>query len=268
MSQVTTERISDLVMANRAIRAPYYDSDQGLQWGGDIIPALMGLFRIEKDTRDDHGDGWVGFAALPEGYEPEYARDWQAEALRIDLYLTPGPDAPDSILVVTAMTGREADETRQSIEDEDVGAIELPDAVPTQDEWNARAREYQSVRSADDSDGSAAVKAFIAALPGWKGEVASRIDEIIERELPHVRRAIKWHQPFYGVEEQGLIASFTPLSKKLKLTFMSGTSLDPVPPGGRKDDARWLDLHEKDALDEELLSSWVRQAAAIPGWFP
>ena len=27
-------------------------------------------------------------------------------------------------------------------------------------------------------------------------------------------------------------------------------------------------IHEDDALDEALLASWIRQAAALPGWVP
>jgi hypothetical protein len=31
-------------------------------------------------------------------------------------------------------------------------------------------------------------------------------------------------------------------------------------------EVRYLDIHEDDRLDEEQLASWIRQAAAIPGW--
>ena len=260
---VTVQRVDEIVLANRAIRAPFYEAhhDEGvrftdpkkrLQWGADVIPALMCLFRVERDTRGDHPDGWVGFA-----------RHWRGGTLRLDFDLKPGPEETDSILVVTAISGREG---KHSILDEDFGEIELPDHVPTRQEWEKRSKRYQAARRADTSDGAAAVTAYIEALPAWKRALATRIDEIIRREVPHVRSAVKWHTPFYAVEGQGWIVSFSALSKKLKLTFMSGTSLNPVPPGGNKQDARWLDLSEGDPLDEELLSSWIRQAAVIPGW--
>lgn len=261
-SPLTAQRVSELVMANRAIRAPYYHADhdegvrftdleKGLQWGADAIPALMGLFRVEQDPRDDHPDGWVGFA-----------RHWRGETLRLDFDLFSGPEEPDSILVVTAISGREGQKT---IVDEDFGEIELSDQVPTQEEWEERQKRYQAVRRDDDTDGSAAVKAYIAALPGWKSEVATQFDEIIHHEIPHVRRAVRYHQPFYGVEDQGWFASFSAFSKHVKLTFVCETSLEPVPPSGTGPERQALDLKETDTLDEEQVASWVRQAAAMPG---
>lgn len=260
---ITIQRVQDLVMANRAIRAPDYRQDhdesvrytdlkKGLVWGADVIPALMGLFRVEKDVRDDQARGWTGFA-----------RHWRGHAMRLDVDADGGSGGTEPVLVVTAIYGRAGE---ASIEDADFGEIELPDAVPTREAWDERAKRYQAARRADDDDAPDAVKAYLGALTGWKQEVATQIDKIIRREVPEVRSAIKWHNPFYGVEDNGLFASIAPLSKKLKLTFLNGTSLDPVPPGGKQPDARWLDLREGEPLHEEQITSWVRQAAANPGW--
>ena len=49
------------------------------------------------------------------------------------------------------------------------------------------------------------------------------------------------------------------------MNFFRGTSLRPVPPGGTGQDARWIDIHEDD-LDESQMATWIRQAAALPGW--
>ena len=51
---------------------------------------------------------------------------------------------------------------------------------------------------------------------------------------------------------------------------IAGTSLRPVPPGGtpKSKDARWIDIHEDDQLDEAQMATWVKQAAALPGWVP
>jgi hypothetical protein len=126
------------------------------------------------------------------------------------------------------------------------------------------ARPRTPVRSAKP-DGDAAVKAYIAALPGWKKAVAKRIDALIEREVPNVRRAIKWGMPFYGIEGQGLFVRFAAYSKHVNLRFFRGTSLKPEPPVGERE-RRGLHLREDDELDEKQLASWVRQAAAIPGF--
>jgi len=81
-------------------------------------------------------------------------------------------------------------------------------------------------------DGGAAVKAYIAALPGWKKAVAKRVDDLIEREVPNVRRAVKRNMPFYGIEGQGWFVRFAAYSKHVNLRLFRGTSLKPVPPVG------------------------------------
>ena len=39
--------------------------------------------------------------------------------------------------------------------------------------------------------GDAPVQAYIAAMPGWKSEVGRRLDALIERAVPAVRKAVK-----------------------------------------------------------------------------
>ncbi|HOU91079.1 MAG TPA: DUF1801 domain-containing protein, partial [Polyangiaceae bacterium] len=50
------------------------------------------------------------------------------------------------------------------------------------------------------ADGDAPVQAYLAAIPGWKRDVARRLDALIERAVPHVRKAVRWNSPFYGVD--------------------------------------------------------------------
>ena len=116
-------------------------------------------------------------------------------------------------------------------------------------------------------EGDAPVQAYIAAMPGWKSELGRRLDALIEREVPGVRKAVKWNSPFYGVEGQGWFASFHVFTRYVKLTFFKGTSLEPLPPGGtpKSGETRWLDIHEGE-WDEARLAAWIGQAAAIPGW--
>ncbi|MCZ7528598.1 MAG: DUF1801 domain-containing protein [Acidimicrobiia bacterium] len=115
------------------------------------------------------------------------------------------------------------------------------------------------------ADGDAPVQAYIEAMPGWKRDVGRRLDELVVRNLPDVRKAVKWNSPFYGIEGQGWLVSFHTFTNYVKVTFFPGTSLRPVPPGGTSDDARWIDVHEDD-LDEAQLATWVKQAATLPGW--
>jgi hypothetical protein len=117
------------------------------------------------------------------------------------------------------------------------------------------------------ADGDAPVQAYIAAMPGWKRALGERLDALIVRNVPNVRKAVKWNSPMYGLEGQGLFLGFHTFTHYVKVTFFRGTSLRPVPPGGKGKDARWIDIHEDD-LDEAQLATWVKQAAALPGWVP
>jgi hypothetical protein len=115
------------------------------------------------------------------------------------------------------------------------------------------------------ADGDAPVQAYIAAIPGWKREIGRRLDALIVRNVPNVRKAVRWNSPFYGIEGQGWFLAFHVFTHYVKVTFFRGTSLRPVPPGGTSKDARWIDIREDD-LDEAQMATWVRQAAAQPGW--
>ena len=52
------------------------------------------------------------------------------------------------------------------------------------------------------AEGDAPVQAYIAAMPGWKRDVGRRLDALIVRNVPNVRRAVKWNSPFYGIEDR------------------------------------------------------------------
>ena len=119
------------------------------------------------------------------------------------------------------------------------------------------------------ADGDAPVQAYIAAMPGWKRDIGKRLDALIVRNVPNVRKAVKWNSPLYGIEGQGWFLGFHTFTHYIKVTFFRGTSLRPVPPGpSRGKETRYLDIHEGDDLDEAQMATWVKQAAALPGWVP
>ena len=119
------------------------------------------------------------------------------------------------------------------------------------------------------SYGDAPVQAYIAAMPGWKRDLGRRLDALIVRTVPDVRKAVRWNSPFYGVEGRGWFLSFHVLTRYVKVTFFAGMSLQPVPPGGtpKSKDARWIDIYEGDEFEAQM-AAWVKQAAALPGWVP
>jgi hypothetical protein len=118
------------------------------------------------------------------------------------------------------------------------------------------------------ADGDAPVQAYIAGMPGWKGDVGRRLDALIVRNVPDVRKAVKWNSPFYGIEGQGWFLGVHTFTNYVKVAFFRGTSLRPVPPGSSKSpDTRYIDIHEGE-LDEAQMAEWVKQAAVLPGWVP
>jgi hypothetical protein len=116
------------------------------------------------------------------------------------------------------------------------------------------------------AEGEAPVQAYIAAMPGWKRDVGRRLDALIARTVPGVRKAVKWNSPFYGVAGQGWFLSFHCFTHYVKVAFFRGAALRPVPPGESKQKTvRYLDIHEDDQLDEAQLAAWVKQASLLPG---
>ena len=101
------------------------------------------------------------------------------------------------------------------------------------------------------ADGDAPVQAYIAAMPGWKRDLGKRLDALIVRNVPNVRKAVKWSSPFYGIEGQGWFLGLHTFTHYVKVAFFRGASLRPVPPGASKGkDTRYIDIHEGDELDE------------------
>jgi hypothetical protein len=116
-------------------------------------------------------------------------------------------------------------------------------------------------------DGDEPVQAYIEAMPDWKQEIGRRLDELIVDAVPEVRKAVRWNSPFYGTEEHGWFVSYHCFTKYVKVTFLNGSSLDPMPPVSSKDpDARYVHLPEGEEIDEVQLVDWIRQSAASPAW--
>lgn len=78
------------------------------------------------------------------------------------------------------------------------------------------------------ADGDAPMHACIAAMPGWKSAVGRRLDALIVRAVPDVRKAVRRDAPFYGMDGQGWFLGFH--------------------------------------CDEARFAVWVQQAGRLPGW--
>ncbi|MBT8214403.1 MAG: DUF1801 domain-containing protein [Acidimicrobiia bacterium] len=103
-------------------------------------------------------------------------------------------------------------------------------------------------------------------MPGWKSDVGRRLDRLIGEAVTDVRRAVRWNSPFYGIEGQGWFVSFHCFTRYIKVTFLNGAHLTPLPPETSKSgDVRYLHIHENEEVDERQLTDWFAQASSIPG---
>jgi hypothetical protein len=114
--------------------------------------------------------------------------------------------------------------------------------------------------------GEAPVKAYLAALPGWQRAVGRKIDALVTRATPRVRKAVKYNSPLYGTDGETWFLSIRCFDRYLKVCFFRGTQLDPTPPVASKTPhARYLHVGESDAIDEKQFIAWVKQASLLPG---
>ena len=130
----------------------------------------------------------------------------------------------------------------------------------------SKARKARKPASLPKSDGDAGVRAYIDSLEPWQAALARRVDALVVKHVRGVRKAVRWHCPFYGVEGRGWFLAFAAFQRHVKFSFFKGSALKPVPPVGGVKDVRSLDLRETDAFDEKRLAFWIKQAASIPGW--
>jgi hypothetical protein len=116
-------------------------------------------------------------------------------------------------------------------------------------------------------EGEAPVQAFLAAVPaGWKQDTCRRLDALIAEAVPGVRKQVKWNTPFYGAPvSEGWFLGFHCLTKYVKVAFLNGAALGPMPPvSSKQDKPRYLHLHEGEEPGEQFIE-WVRQASLLPG---
>lgn len=102
-------------------------------------------------------------------------------------------------------------------------------------------------------------------MPAWKSEIGQRVDKIVGKVVPTVRKAVKWNTPLYG-KDDGYFMSMYCYKSFVQLAFMQGSSLKPVPPIASKvAGTRYLNIYEQDELDEAQIEDWVMQASKLPG---
>ena len=115
--------------------------------------------------------------------------------------------------------------------------------------------------------GDKPVFAYIASLPQPQRGIAEAIDALAANTLPDVRRSVKWGMAYYGVGD-GWCFSCGGFARHVKLMFINGAALEPVPPVtpvGMGKTTRRVELETVDDLDERQIAAWMIQVASVPG---
>jgi len=115
--------------------------------------------------------------------------------------------------------------------------------------------------------GDKPVFAYIASLPQPQRGIAERVDALAAKTLPGLQRSVKWGMSYYGVGD-GWCFCCGAFAGHVKLMFVNGVALDPVPPVtpvGMGRSTRGVELEAVDDLDEGAVADWMKQVAAVPG---
>ena len=117
------------------------------------------------------------------------------------------------------------------------------------------------------ADGDKPVFAYIASLPQPQRGIAERIDALAAKTLPGLQRSVKWGMSYYGVGD-GWCFCCGGFAKHVKLMFMNGVTLTPVPPVtpvAMGKSTRGVELEFVEDIDERQIAAWMKQIAAVPG---
>jgi hypothetical protein len=134
-------------------------------------------------------------------------------------------------------------------------------ATPLPDAMTGRASPAKA------ADGDKPVFAYIASLPQPQREIAERVDALAAKTLRGLQRSVKWGISWYGVGD-GWCFCCGAFAGHVKLMFVNGTMLEPVPPVtpiGMGKATRGVEPKSVSDLDERQIIAWMKQATAVPG---
>jgi hypothetical protein len=147
--------------------------------------------------------------------------------------------------------------------------VEKRTAGSTQDDATWTLPEAMTGRAspAKAAVGDKPVFAYIASLPQPQRGIAESVDALAAKTLPRLQRSVKWGMAYYGVGD-GWCFSCGGFAGHVKLMFINGAALEPVPPVtpvGMGKATRGVKLESVDDLDVRQISVWMDQAASVPG---
>ena len=107
------------------------------------------------------------------------------------------------------------------------------------------------------------VDGYITGLEEWKGEIVSKVRQIVLEAAPAAKESIKWAQPVY--ESNGPFAYIKAFKSAVNFGFWSGVDLED-PDGllqGSGDKMRHVKLTGMADIDEKALAGFVSQALEL-----
>jgi hypothetical protein len=115
--------------------------------------------------------------------------------------------------------------------------------------------------------GDRPVFAYIASLPQPQRSIAERVDALAAKTLPGLQRSVKWGISYYGIGD-GWCFCCGGFADHVKLMFIDGTALKPVPPVtpvAMGKSTRGVEAKSADDLDERQIAAWMMQVTSVPG---
>ena len=137
----------------------------------------------------------------------------------------------------------------------DEGAFTLPDAMTGK------------ASPAKAADGDRPVFDYIASLPQPQRGIAEAVDALAAEVVPGLQRSVKWGMAYYGAGD-GWCFSSGGFTGHVKVMFINGASLEPVPPVtpvGMGKATRGVELASVGEIDRPQLAAWMTQVTAVPG---
>jgi hypothetical protein len=161
---------------------------------------------------------------------------------------------------VSTMPARKTDKTSEPAARKPARRSEAP-ATPLPEAMTGRAGPAKA------AVGDKPVFAYIAGLPQPQRGIAEHVDALAAETLPGLQRSVKWGMSYYGVGD-GWCFCCGGFAGHVKLMFINGVALEPVPPVtpvGMGKSTRGVELESVDDIDDRQIAEWMKQVAAVPG---
>lgn len=96
--------------------------------------------------------------------------------------------------------------------------------------------------------------------------IVKKLDELICKNISGLHYAIKWGKVYYGLPELGWIIEMSAFKISVNIVFLAGKELNPPPPLGDEEQARYIKLKTLEEVNRPEIKNWIQQASHLTGW--